>query len=408
MSDDNGITGEQTFWYGLAADTLFNYIRELEFEGANGPDLQWLKGLLEGGARWQNAVAPNGVRQVSGGEEYWNWESSAAGAPSNTTQPVFNHVNGNGDEVVYWNGKGLMVAMYAYAFAVTEDAAYKIMAENLLASIFPVSMTCEANQGCSFTDAFGDYFWSKSSAQTMKGVLPALALLENVDAVTMAFSSQCGTPQTGLDDSLQTRGDPSWYNIACNGGCNGQGCTGGGNGGVPTASPPVGNPTPAPAAVDCSTLTTCWACGVAWDTAAGDCQWCAGTQTCGDPYNTDWTCDSGACAGVDSSNEYPCEDNCNPPTSTTSLPTDSTMPADSTTTTATGNTITKAPTNTPMSTSSPTTSIAESSTTPTPPSSTTSSDGGAVASKGSFDILSPCALMVPLFLQFLYWTTSPC
>lgn len=160
-SFENGtdIQDGQTFMMGLFADLLWKYLQE---------DLD--QGLVDQLILLADFI--NDYARVPGGnEEYYNFWNS----PTEPGVPTPD-LTGSPDDFVYWNGKGLVASIYAYAYFFSNDDQYKLYCENLLAHMW----------GDGYEDAFGFEFFGKASAQALKNVLHAASIVCSSDQTTPA------------------------------------------------------------------------------------------------------------------------------------------------------------------------------------------------------------------------------
>lgn len=143
--------GEQTFMMALFSDSVWKYLKEFPEDEATKDQLLRLADFVDQYAR----VNPNE-------ETYYNfWHS-----PSEPGLPQF-WLGGTSDDYVYWTGKSLISGLYAYAYDVSGQERYKIMAENTMDFLY--------NQG--FGNQEGNFSWGKASSEAMKNVIHSAAIL---------------------------------------------------------------------------------------------------------------------------------------------------------------------------------------------------------------------------------------
>ena len=149
MNNGNDIVGEQSFMMGLFSDLVWKYLQEA-FDPTLADQLTDLAQFVHDYARVSE-----------GSENYYNfWQAPT----QNSTTPF---LTGSSDDYVYWNGKGLIAGLYAYAYDVSGEERFRTMAENLMNDMW------ETN----FNSAFGWEFWGKASSQAMKNTLHAASIL---------------------------------------------------------------------------------------------------------------------------------------------------------------------------------------------------------------------------------------
>ncbi len=143
--------GEQTFMMALFSDTVWKYLREFPEDEATRQQLLLLADFVHQYAR----VEPSG-------EDYYNFWFS----PSNPGEPEPILLDA-GDDFVFWNGKGLIAGLYAYAFDQSQDERYLVLAQNTIDYLW----------GAGYGNAFGQFAWGKASAQAMKNVIHAAGII---------------------------------------------------------------------------------------------------------------------------------------------------------------------------------------------------------------------------------------
>ncbi|MEM9664755.1 MAG: T9SS type A sorting domain-containing protein [Bacteroidota bacterium] len=146
---EGGVFGTQTFMMSLFADTVWKLQHELPT-----PDPA-LTDALVGMADFIDRYA----RKAPGVEDYWNfWAAPGNGPPAPQGLD-------NPDGTVYWTGRAFITGAYAYAYDLSGDERFRLLALNTLDNVW------------GGIDGQGMEFWGKPACMAAKNMLHAVALV---------------------------------------------------------------------------------------------------------------------------------------------------------------------------------------------------------------------------------------